>query len=45
MLQEQGGSGGVERARDLLDTARKIAVDRGYALVERRADEELSKLA
>lgn len=45
MLQERGGSGGAERARDLLDTARIVAVDRGYALVERRATEELSKLA
>jgi len=43
MLQERGGSGGVERARALLDSARVIAVDRGYALVERRAAEELSK--
>ena len=43
-LQARGGSGDVERARDLFDAARTIAVDRGYALVERRVAEELSKL-
>ena len=43
MLQARGGSSDVERARDLLDTARMIAVDRGYALVVHRAAEELSK--
>ncbi len=45
ILRARGGSGDVERARDLLDKARTMAVDRGYALVERRAAEELSKLA
>jgi class 3 adenylate cyclase/tetratricopeptide (TPR) repeat protein len=44
VLQARGGSVDLELARDLFDTARMIAVDRGYALVESRAAEELSKL-
>ena len=44
MLLARGGSGDVERARDLLDSARMIALDHGYGLVGRRAAEEMSNL-
>ena len=43
-LLARGGSGDVERARDLLDSARMIALDHGYGLVGRRAAEEMSNL-
>ena len=43
-LQERGGSGDLERAQNLFGTARTIAADRGYVLVEQRAAEELSKV-
>ena len=37
MLAERRAPGDTGRARDLLDRARAVAVDRGYATVERRA--------
>ncbi len=43
-LLARGGSGDLEQARDLFDTARMIAVDHGYSLVERRTADELSNL-
>ena len=45
MLRIRNGPGDADRARDLLEQARESAAARGYALVERQADVELSKLS
>jgi tetratricopeptide (TPR) repeat protein len=44
MLTERGGSGDIERARELLTDARARAAENGYADVERRANEILNSL-
>jgi hypothetical protein len=44
MLTERGGSGDIERARELLTDARARAAENGYADVERRANETLNSL-
>jgi tetratricopeptide (TPR) repeat protein len=45
MLRARNGPGDTDRARILLEQARESAADRGYAMVERRASAELSKLS
>ncbi len=45
MLRSRNGPGDPDRARSLLEQARESAASRGYALVERRAIAELSKLS
>ena len=44
MLRARNGPGDADRARELLEQARESAAARGYAMVERRASVELSKL-
>ena len=44
MLSARGGSGDLERARDLLTQAHAGAVSRGYASIARRATAALSEL-
>jgi len=44
MLRARNGPGDANRARILLGQARESAAARGYAMVERRASAELSKL-
>jgi tetratricopeptide (TPR) repeat protein len=44
MLRARNGPGDADRARILLEQARESAAARGYAMVERRASAELSKL-
>ncbi len=44
MLGTRNGPGDADRARVLLEQARAIAATNDYAMVERRATEELSKL-
>jgi class 3 adenylate cyclase/tetratricopeptide (TPR) repeat protein len=44
MLCARNGPGDADRARELLEQARESAAARGYAMVERRASVELSKL-
>jgi hypothetical protein len=45
MLRARNGPGDTDRARELLEQARESAATRGYAMVERRASAELSKLS
>jgi hypothetical protein len=45
MLRARNGPGHADRARELLEKARKSAAARGYAFVERQANVELSKLS
>jgi tetratricopeptide (TPR) repeat protein len=45
MLRARNGPGDADRARELLEQARESAAARGYAMVERRANTELSKLS
>jgi hypothetical protein len=45
MLRIRSGPGDASRARELLEHARESAAARGYALVERQAETELSKLS
>jgi tetratricopeptide (TPR) repeat protein len=45
MLRVRNGSGDTDRARELLEQARESAAARGYAIVERQANAELSKLS
>ena len=45
MLRTRNGPGDAARSRDLLEQARKSAAARGYAMVERQANAELSKLS
>ena len=45
MLRTRGGQGDADRARQLLEQARESAAARGYAMVERHANAELSKLS
>jgi class 3 adenylate cyclase/tetratricopeptide (TPR) repeat protein len=45
MLCARSGPGDSDRARTLLEQARESAAARGYAMVERRASAELSKLS
>jgi tetratricopeptide (TPR) repeat protein len=45
MLRARNGPGDTDRARELLEQARESAGARGYAMVERRASAELSKLS
>ncbi len=45
MLRARNGPGDTNRARSLLEQARESAAARGYAMVERRASAELSKLS
>ena len=45
MLRMRSGPGDAVRARDLLVEARESAATRGYAIVERQANAELSKLS
>jgi tetratricopeptide (TPR) repeat protein len=45
MLRARNGPGDTDRARILLEQARESAAARGYAMVERRASAELSKLS
>ena len=45
MLRARNGPGDTDRARSLLEQARESAAARGYAMVERRASAELSKLS
>ena len=44
MLHARGAAGDIHRARELLEEAASSAASRGYAMVERRARGELSKL-
>lgn len=44
MLRQRGDHSDPERARELLESARHSAASRGYAVVERRAAQELSTL-
>lgn len=44
MLGIRSGPGDTDRARVLLEQTRESAATRGYAMVERRAMAELSKL-
>jgi tetratricopeptide (TPR) repeat protein len=44
MLRARNGPGDTDRARILLEQVRESAAARGYAMVERRASTELSKL-
>jgi class 3 adenylate cyclase/tetratricopeptide (TPR) repeat protein len=44
MLCTRNGPGDADRARELLEQARENAAARGYAIVERQANTELSKL-
>jgi tetratricopeptide (TPR) repeat protein len=44
MLADRGESGDIEKARDLLERAHAVAVAQGYAKVEQRASEVLSRL-
>ena len=44
MLCARNGPGDADRAWDLLEQTRESAATRGYAMVERRASAELSKL-
>ena len=43
MLRTRSGPGDADRARELLEQAKSIAAERGYAMVERKAKAELSK--
>jgi hypothetical protein len=45
MLRARSGPDDTDRARILLEQARESAAARGYAMVERRASAELSKLS
>ena len=45
MLRTRNGPGDADRARELLEQARESAAARGYAMVERQANAELSKLS
>jgi class 3 adenylate cyclase/tetratricopeptide (TPR) repeat protein len=45
MLRTRNGPGDADRARELLEQARESAAVHGYAMVERRANTELSKLS
>ncbi len=45
MLRTRNGPGDADRAQELLQQARESAVARGYAMVERQANAELSKLS
>ena len=45
MLRMRNGPGDAVRARQLLEQARESAAARGYAIVERQANAELSKLS
>jgi class 3 adenylate cyclase/tetratricopeptide (TPR) repeat protein len=45
MLRTRNGPGDADRARELLEQALESAAARGYAMVERRASTELSKLS
>jgi tetratricopeptide (TPR) repeat protein len=45
MLRARNGPDDTDRARTLLEQARESAAARGYAMVERRASAELSKLS
>ncbi len=45
MLRMRSGPGDAVRARELLEQARESAAARGYAIVERQANAELSKLS
>jgi class 3 adenylate cyclase len=45
MLRARNGPGDADWARSLLEQARESAAARGYAMVERRASAELSKLS
>ena len=45
MMARRGGGEGTDRARELLAQARETGASLGYALVERRAAAELSKLS
>jgi class 3 adenylate cyclase/tetratricopeptide (TPR) repeat protein len=45
MLRTRNGPGDADRARELLEQARENAAARGYAMVERQANAELSKLS
>jgi tetratricopeptide (TPR) repeat protein len=45
MLRPRSGPGDADRARQLLEQARESAAARGYAMVERQANAELSKLS
>ena len=45
MLRARNGPGDADRARELLEQARESAAVHGYAMVERRANTELSKLS
>jgi tetratricopeptide (TPR) repeat protein len=45
MFRVRNGSGDTDRARRLLEQARECAAARGYAIVERQANAELSKLS
>ena len=45
MLRIASGPGDADRARELLEQARESAAARGYAMVERQANAELSKLS
>jgi Tfp pilus assembly protein PilF len=44
MLRARNRPGDADRARELLEQARESGAARGYAMVERRASAELSKL-
>ena len=44
-LLERDAPGDRERAREALTSARQIAVDRGYAQVQRRSDRALGQFA
>jgi class 3 adenylate cyclase len=44
MLVARGGSGDAEQARELLEDARDVAIERGYGAVRRRAEAALSGL-
>ena len=45
MLRSRNGPGDADRARELLEQARESAAASGYAMVERQANAELSKLS
>ncbi len=45
MLRTRNGPGDADRARQLLEQARESAAARGYAMVERQANAEMSKLS
>jgi hypothetical protein len=45
MLRTRSGQDETVRARKLLEQAQESAATRGYAVIERRADAELSKLS